>query len=198
MKLHAVFLRRASDRRMPRRDQMHFVSARGHALGDRLHETADAVPGKAGIRRRDHHDDVGHVTRPRRARSLSSGREPPDQKPLAHQNQRRIDHGNPEPLLRKEDEARRDRGQREQPHAGESCPPRAEPPDADARERHEQRRARARWRRSSAVECDPSTTGRSARRDRKLSSPSARASRPDGCESSRAIRGSRPAPSVLR
>ena len=57
----AVLVRRTGDAGVPRRDHVDLVAARGDGLGDRLHEGADAVAGKARIRSRHHHDDVaGH------------------------------------------------------------------------------------------------------------------------------------------
>ena len=47
-------------KRMPGRDEMHRVSAGRDAMGDRFHEGADRVAGKARVRRGDHDDGKGH------------------------------------------------------------------------------------------------------------------------------------------
>ena len=62
-------LLRPRDERMPGRDDVDLVAARGDRRRDRLHERADAVPREPRIRRRHHHDDVAHVTGPRKQRA---------------------------------------------------------------------------------------------------------------------------------
>src|SRR5436190_83013 len=62
MEMDAVLGAGPRDRRVPWRDEVNLVPARGQSLGDRLHEAAHAVAGKARVRGRHHHDDVtrGH------------------------------------------------------------------------------------------------------------------------------------------
>ena len=85
---------------MPRRDEVHLVTARRDALGDGLHEAADAVAGKSGVRGRDHddacaHDASGASTPGRCARRPERG---------GTDDERGIDDRNPEPFLREEHE----------------------------------------------------------------------------------------------
>src|SRR4051812_36896640 len=70
MEEDAVLDLAARDPRMPWRDDVDFVAARGHAFGNRLHEGADGIPGEPRIGRRHHHHDVTGHDRPR-ARSTS-------------------------------------------------------------------------------------------------------------------------------
>ena len=60
MKVDALFLGAARDERVPRRHDVDLVAEGRDRTGNRLHEGADAVARESRVRRRHHHDDVGH------------------------------------------------------------------------------------------------------------------------------------------
>jgi hypothetical protein len=61
MKMDAAFARVPCNERMPWGDDVNGMPARGNRFRNRVHERADAVSGKPGVRRRYHHDDVALV-----------------------------------------------------------------------------------------------------------------------------------------
>ena len=90
MKEDAVLFAAARDGRMPRRDQVHLVAARGDAFRDGLHEAADAVARKSRVRRRDHHDDLPHrVSQARWTHAAAAEDEPPRRQQRLEQHRSR-------------------------------------------------------------------------------------------------------------
>ena len=63
MKVDALLLGAARDERVPRRHDVDLVAEGRDRTGNRLHEGADAVARESRVRRRHHHDDVGHRVR---------------------------------------------------------------------------------------------------------------------------------------